>query len=88
MVNQCAELLPEESVRVLLDVIAPGSVLLMIDSLPGSFSNYTHLVEARSSDGSAFRVVVRRYAVGHVGARLVRLLETSAAPPPGCGASG
>jgi glycosyltransferase involved in cell wall biosynthesis len=34
--------------------------------------------------------VVRRYAADRVGARLVRLLEafTTAAPPPGCGASG
>jgi aminoglycoside phosphotransferase (APT) family kinase protein len=52
-----------ETARALLDVIAPGSAVLAIDSLPGSFSNFTHLVEARSADGSVFRVVVRRYAV-------------------------
>ncbi|MHC4972224.1 MAG: glycosyltransferase [Planctomycetota bacterium] len=32
--------------------------------------------------------VVRRYAADRVGARLARLLETTCAPPPGCGASG
>jgi aminoglycoside phosphotransferase (APT) family kinase protein len=63
MTDQCHELLSEESVRALPDVIAPGSVVLAIDSLPGSFSNFTHLVEARSADGSDFRVIVRRYAV-------------------------
>jgi aminoglycoside phosphotransferase (APT) family kinase protein len=63
MTDQCRDLLSEESARTLLDAIAPGSVVLAIDSLPGSFSNFTHLVEARSADGSAFRVVVRRYAV-------------------------
>jgi aminoglycoside phosphotransferase (APT) family kinase protein len=63
MTDQCRDLLSEESARALLDVIVPGSVVLTIDSLPGSFSNYTHLVEARSADGSDFRVVVRCYAV-------------------------
>ena len=51
------------TVHALLDLIAPGSVLLAIDSLPGSYSNYTHLVDARSAEGSVFRIVVRRYAV-------------------------
>jgi glycosyltransferase involved in cell wall biosynthesis len=36
--------------------------------------------------GRAF--VVRRYASDRVGARLARVLEAIAAPPPGCGASG
>jgi aminoglycoside phosphotransferase (APT) family kinase protein len=56
-------LLPEETARALLDMIVPGSVVLAIDSLPGSYSNFTHLVEARSAGGSVFRIVVRRYAV-------------------------
>lgn len=55
--------LSEETACALLDVIAPGSVVLAIDSLPGSFSNFTYLVDARTADGSVFRVVVRRYAV-------------------------
>ena len=56
-------LLSEESARALLDTIAPGSDVLAIGLFPGSFTNYTHLVEARSGDGSAVRVVVRRYLV-------------------------
>ncbi|MBN1810954.1 MAG: phosphotransferase [Anaerolineae bacterium] len=63
MVDHRDELLSEEAACALLDVITPGSVVLAIDSLPGSFSNFTHLVEARSADGSVFRIVVRRYAV-------------------------
>ena len=46
--------------------------------------------ELRAELGARARsFVVRRYAADRVGARLVRLLESSnAAPPPGCGASG
>jgi aminoglycoside phosphotransferase (APT) family kinase protein len=43
--------------------IAPGSTYVAIEPLPGSYSNYTHLVDARRPDGSDFRVVVRRYKV-------------------------
>jgi len=62
-VDQHGGPLAEEAVHALLDLIAPGSVLLAIDSLPGSYSNYTHLVDARCAEGSVFRIVVRRYAV-------------------------
>ena len=55
------ELPPRETLQLLLQQIAPGSQLLAIEPLPGSYSNLTHLVNARSSDGSGFRVVVRRY---------------------------
>lgn len=65
--NECKNvnyrLLSKKAARALLDMIAPGSTVLAIDSLPGSFSNFTNLVEARSAGGSAFRIVVRRYAV-------------------------
>jgi aminoglycoside phosphotransferase (APT) family kinase protein len=63
MKNERGDWLSEEATYALLDVIAPGSVVLEIDSLPGSFSNFTHLVDARAADGSVFRLVVRRYAV-------------------------
>lgn len=53
----------EETARAVLKVVAPGSMLLAVESLPGSYSNYTHVVDARSADGSAFRIVIRRYAV-------------------------
>jgi hypothetical protein len=37
--------------------------LLTFSLLPGSFSNSTHIVEARLANGSNFKFVVRRYAV-------------------------
>ena len=52
-----------EMVTSLLEVIAPGSAVLAIDPLPGSFSNSTHLVDARFPNDFVFRIVVRRYAV-------------------------
>lgn len=61
--DQRSDLPSEEAVRALLGEIAPGSAVLAIRSLPGSFSNYTHLVQARSADGSVFRIVIRRYAI-------------------------
>ncbi|MHC4133745.1 MAG: glycosyltransferase [Planctomycetota bacterium] len=46
-------------------------------------------LELRAELGARARsFVVRRYAADRVGARLVRLLEATGAPPPGCGASG
>jgi len=53
----------EETIQTLLQEIAPGSTLLAIGSLPGSYSNFTHLIEARSVDSSILRLVVRRYKV-------------------------
>ncbi len=53
----------KEKIQGLLEIIAPGSSLLAIEPLPGSYSNYTHLVVARSVEGSEFRIVVRRYQV-------------------------
>jgi aminoglycoside phosphotransferase (APT) family kinase protein len=45
----------------LLAQVAPGSSLVAIEPLPGSYSNSTHLVRARSKNGSSLRLVVRRY---------------------------
>ena len=61
--SQPTDLPARETVHALLQQIAPGSDLLAIESLPGSYSNLTHLVDARTADGSSFRVVVRRYKV-------------------------
>jgi len=55
--------LTHELVQGLLKEIAPGSNLLTFNLLPGSFSNSTHIVEARLANGSDFKFVVRRYAV-------------------------
>lgn len=55
--------LPDQIARTVLDRIAPGSVLEAIRVPPGSFSNFTHIVEARAADGSPLKIVVRRYRV-------------------------
>lgn len=52
-----------ENVQVLLDVLAPGSSIQSIDSLPGSFSNASHVIEALDADGTRSRIVIRRYAI-------------------------
>ena len=41
-----------EAIGALLDLLAPGSSFIAVHELPGSFSNYTHVVEARDADGS------------------------------------
>ena len=55
--------LPVATVQALMDGIAPGSAVLSIGLLPGSFSNHSHVVEARLPNGDPYRIVVRRYKV-------------------------
>ncbi len=55
--------LPKEIVLALLKKIAPGSTLVNIELLPGSFSNHTHLVDARLTNSNPYKIVVRRYKV-------------------------
>ena len=55
--------LPPETAQTLLEKIAPGSRLQSVELLPGSFSNHTHLVEARLPNGGTLKCVVRRYQV-------------------------
>jgi aminoglycoside phosphotransferase (APT) family kinase protein len=55
--------LSTETAQAVLDETFPGSRLLLVEPLPGSYSNYTHLVTARAADGVEFRIVVRRYRV-------------------------
>ena len=62
--DQHTDLPSQETVRALLEVIAPGSTISRIRPLAGSYSNFTHLVEALSADGSPSRVVMRRYVYG------------------------
>jgi aminoglycoside phosphotransferase (APT) family kinase protein len=80
-----------ETLTALLDVIAPGSAVLAIDSLPGSFSNSTHFVDVRYPNDYVFRIVVRRYAVfadydrGEKARRefkTLKLLKTNGIPVP------
>lgn len=61
--DQRTDLPTEETIHALLQEIAPGSSIRTIEFLPGSYSNFTHLVDARAADGSGFRFVVRRYKV-------------------------
>jgi aminoglycoside phosphotransferase (APT) family kinase protein len=63
MADRPLDHLPHETVLDLLDRIAPGSRLLKVELLPGSFSNHTHLVEAGLPGGETLKCVVRRYQV-------------------------
>jgi aminoglycoside phosphotransferase (APT) family kinase protein len=60
--NQEPNLPSNDSVRALLDIILPNSSAFKILPLAGSYSNYAHLVEVETSDGTPKRVVLRRYA--------------------------
>lgn len=55
--------LQEEIACALLARVMPGSSLLNVELLPGSFSNHTHLVEARLPNGKPYKIVVRRYKI-------------------------
>lgn len=55
--------LSPELLQSLLEIIVPGSKFVAIHSLEGDFSNSTHLVDGKTSDGSLFQVVTRRYAI-------------------------
>lgn len=63
MIENSLDVFTKEIAHSLLERIAPGSSLVKIELLPGSFSNHTHLVKARSAHGSIFKIVVRRYKV-------------------------
>lgn len=52
-----------DSIQAVLEIIEPGSRFEAFHCLEGDFSNSTHLVDARSFDGSLFQVVTRRYAI-------------------------
>ena len=55
--------LPQEIVMALLEKIAPGSTLVCVELLPGSFSNHTHVVEASLPNGGLLKCAVRRYQI-------------------------
>ena len=56
-------ILQEEIALPLLARVMPGSSLLNVELLPGSFSNHTHRVEVRLPDRNLHRIVVRRYKI-------------------------
>ena len=55
--------LQEEIIVALFERVAPGSSLLNVELLAGSFSNHTHLVGARLPNGKPYKIVVRRYKI-------------------------
>lgn len=63
MENSSIENFSEQAARKLLNILAPGSELTSITVPDGSFSNFTHVVEARLRDGEIHKVVVRRYKI-------------------------
>jgi len=63
MSDRPLDYLPEETALSLLEKIAPGSSLLSVELLPGSFSNHTHLLEAQLPDGKSLKCAVRRYQI-------------------------
>lgn len=78
----------QETVRALMEVIAPESTISAIRPLAGSYSNSTHLVEALSTNGSLIRIVVRRYVRGNrakkarVEFRTLAFLQDHGVPAP------
>ena len=63
MENPTIENFSEQKAHTLLDILAPGSKLASITVPDGSFSNFTHVLEAPLKDGNAHKVVARRYKV-------------------------
>ncbi|MCB9134024.1 MAG: phosphotransferase [Anaerolineales bacterium] len=53
----------DEAIQAVLQAVEPGSMLTTFALMPGSFSNYTHVIDARTARGAAFRLVIRRYKV-------------------------
>ena len=56
-----ANLPTRESIQDVLDALGLSGVMFSIHDLPGSYSNFTHLVTTESADGEARKIVVRRY---------------------------
>lgn len=81
-------LLSRKTAQVVLDIVAPGSVLSTVQPLAGSYSNLTHLIESRRSNGEPLRIVVRRYVYGdrarkaRVEYRALHFLQDYAVPAP------
>ena len=53
----------EATAAAVVERISPRGKLRSIEPLPGSYSNYTHLVSAALPDGTTGRYVIRRYKV-------------------------
>ena len=65
-----------KTIQMLLDRIEPGTIFAAASHLPGSYSNFTYLVEAHDRNGATLRFVFRRYAVfGHYDQTLKAIRE-------------
>ena len=91
MAENILDIFPEERAVAVLERILPGSSPTKIELLPGSFSNHTHLVEARLANSNPYKIVVRRYKVfgdydrgekAHREFRTFQLLNRHQAPAP------
>lgn len=63
MVDTALNELQAEMILALLEQVAPGSSLLNVELLAGSFFNHTHLVETRLPNGKTYKMVVRSYKI-------------------------
>jgi len=79
------------SIAALLDALGIENRGFSIHNLPGTFSNFTHMVEAEMADGASRRIVLRRYNPenyedGHDKHRCeyhaLRLLQSQSVPAP------
>lgn len=55
----------DEIARAVLAHVSPGSTLREVAPLPGSYSNYSHLIRGATAAGDDLCVVVRRYRIWH-----------------------
>jgi len=62
-VNKPDNIPSENTIAYLLKNISPGSKFKSISEVEGSYSNYTHLIEAELPNSEIARFIVRRYAI-------------------------
>ena len=82
--------LSQATVDRILGLLVPGSSLNVARIMKGSFSNFTHLVEATTASGQLVRMVVRRYSdiyrdpsqKARVEYNALRLLNANGMPVP------
>jgi len=62
-INKPNNIPSEKAINYLLKTISPGSTLKSISEVEGSYSNYTHLIEAELPGGEISRFIIRCYAI-------------------------
>jgi aminoglycoside phosphotransferase (APT) family kinase protein len=79
-----------ERIIALLETLEPGSQLKNISLIPQSFSNASYLIEASTSNGTPFKIVLRQYNPANENParktlrefRALEVLQTSGVPAP------